>query len=277
MKIVKIFIFSILLILLAPLDAVAQDRLPIFDAHLHYNIEARGGPWPLPRVLELFRQQGIVGIIANSRPNDGTRALAEAKAPGLRVVPFIRPYRTRDDIQTWFKDPTVRAHIQAEHARGGYRGIGEFHLYGADADSEGYRWFVEFAKQQGLWLLHHGDERALEATFRVDGQAKFIWAHTGFGTAPDQVEAFLKKHPTMVAELSYRSGIVDGSGTLTPEWRQLFTTYKDRFLLGSDTWVNGRWDQYGQTMDGYRVWLAQLPRDAAEAIAYRNGERIFGR
>ena len=270
-------VLAFALALLVTGAAAAQERLPIFDAHLHYNVEARTGPWPLPRVLDLFRDQGIVGIIANSRPNDGTRALIEAKAPGLAVVPFIRPYRTRDDIQTWFKDPAIRALIEAEHAKGGYRGVGEFHLYGADARHEGYRWFVEFAKRHDLWLMLHGDEPALEATFALAADVKTIWAHTGFGTPPAQVEAYLRDHPTMMAELSYRSGIVDGEGRLTPEWRKLFETFPDRFLLGSDTWVNGRWDQYPQTMAGYRQWLAQLSRDIAERIAFRNGERIFAR
>ena len=265
-----------LALLLAP-AAQAQDRLPIFDAHLHYNVEARTGPWPLPRVLELFRAEGIVGIVANSRPNDGTKALLEAKAPGLAVVPFIRPYRTRDDIQTWFKDPAIRALIEAEHARGGTAGIGEFHLYGADAKSDGYRWIVEFAGRHGLWLMLHGDEPALEATFAIDARAKMIWAHTGFGIPPAQVEAYLEAYPTMIAELSHRSGIVNGGGALTPEWRRLFETHAERFLLGSDTWINGRWDEYPRTMAGYRAWLAQLSRDIAEKIAFRNGERIFAR
>ena len=125
--------------------------------------------------------------------------------------------------------------------------------------------------------MMHADEAALEASFALDATAKIIWAHTGFGTAPAQVEAYLRAYPTMMAELSYRSGIVDGSGQLTPEWRRLFETYPDRFLLGSDTWVNGRWDQFPQTIAGYRAWLAQLSRDIAEKIAFRNGERMFAR
>ncbi len=56
---------------------------------------------PLEQVLALFRQQNVTGILATSRPNDGTRALVETKPRGLRVVFFIRPYRVRADIQTW--------------------------------------------------------------------------------------------------------------------------------------------------------------------------------
>jgi hypothetical protein len=44
-------------------------------------------------VLSTFRRNGVTGILATSRPNDGTRALVDAKPTGLWVVPFIRPYR----------------------------------------------------------------------------------------------------------------------------------------------------------------------------------------
>ena len=86
--------------------ARAQERLEIFDAHLHYNQE----PTPfydLDKVLEVFRRNGITGILATSRPNKGTHQLVEAKTPGLWVVPFIRPYRVRSDMQTWFNDPAI--------------------------------------------------------------------------------------------------------------------------------------------------------------------------
>lgn len=44
-----------------------------------------------------------------------------------------------------------------------------------------------------------------------------------------------------------------------------------------DTWINERWDNYGNIMANYRGWLMQLPTDVAEKIAFRNGERIFRR
>ena len=73
---------------------------PIFDAHLHYNVEA-AGHYPVGTVFELFRKNGVGAILANSRPNDGSRALHDAwkrnPAIGVQVVPFIRVYRTRAD------------------------------------------------------------------------------------------------------------------------------------------------------------------------------------
>jgi hypothetical protein len=76
-------------------------------------------------------------------------------------------------------------------------------------------------------------------------------------------------------ELSYRSGITDGAGKLTAEWRGLFERFPDRFLLGSDTWVPERWASYGEIMAGYRVWLAQLPPDIAAKIAHGNARSLF--
>ena len=39
---------------------------------------------------------------------------------------------------------------------------------------------------------------------------------------------------------------------------------RDRFLLGSDTWINERWASYDDIMGEYRSWLKQLPRDQAQ-------------
>jgi predicted TIM-barrel fold metal-dependent hydrolase len=75
--------------------------------------------------------------------------------------------------------------------------------------------------------------------------------------------------------LSYRSGIVDGSGKLTAAWRTLFERFPDRFLLGSDTWINERWERYGEIMAGYRAWLAQLPPKIAAQIANGNAKALF--
>ncbi len=50
----------------------------------------------------------------------------------------------------------------------------------------------------------------------------------------------------------------------------------NRFLLGSDTWINERWFTYDGIMRDYRGWLAQLPPEQAQRIAHGNAERLFG-
>jgi len=267
-------LFALVLAGAVSLPAVAQE-LKIFDAHLHYNQE----PTPfysLDKVLDVFRRNGVAGILATSRPNKGTHELVDAKAPGLWVVPFIRPYRVRADIQTWFTDEAIWELIQSEHGRGYYRGIGEFHIYGKAPDNALVKRIVDFAVERDLFLHAHCDEEALLILFRHNPRAKIIWAHTGFSTAPARVRELLDSYPALWGELSYRGGITDGSGRLSADWRALFASHSHRFLLGSDTWINERWFSYDGIMKTYRGWLAQLPADQAKRIAHGNAERLFG-
>ena len=122
-------ILTVALIALTSGNAAAQQQLKIFDSHLHFNDEATT-VYPVERVLDIFRRSNVAGILANSRPNLGTQKLVEAKAPGLWVVPFIRPYRVLGDVQSWYADPSIYELIETEYKRGYYRGIGEFHIYG---------------------------------------------------------------------------------------------------------------------------------------------------
>ena len=266
-----------LVAMLALLNATvhADDRIEIFDAHLHYNSE----PTPfysLEQVLSLFKQHRVTGILATSRPNDGTRALVAAKADGLWVVPFIRPYRVRADIGSWFGDPAIYDLVESEFKRGFYRGIGEFHLSGRSAATEWVKKTVDFAVANDLFLHAHADDGAVEILMGHNPKARIIWAHTGFSLDPGRVSAMLTKYPQLWGELSYRGGIVDGGGKLATDWRALFEKFPDRFLLGSDTWINERWASYGDIMAGYRAWLAQLPPDVASRIAHGNAKRLFG-
>ena len=256
--------------------ALAQARLDLFDAHLHYNQE----PDPfysLDKVLEVFKRNGVTGILATSRPNKGTHQLVDAKPPGLWVVPFIRPYRVRSDIQTWFGDRSIYELIQSEYKRGYYRGIGEFHIYGNDAAGPLVKQIVDFAVERDLYLHAHCDEPALLHLFAHSPRVKIIWAHTGFTTPPARVQQLLEQFKDRLwGELSYRSGITDGSGKLAADWGALFARHSDRFLIGSDTWINERWFGYDTIFNTYRAWLMQLPAEHAARIANGNAQRLFG-
>ena len=252
---------------------------PIFDAHLHYNDDAVG-TYSIGMLQELFSKNGVRAILANSRPNDGTRALVEAalrskRADAVKVVPFIRVYRNRDDYGTWFRNPEIHRMIVEEEKRGFYKGVGEFHVHGKDADTPVLKDIVDFAVAKGLWLHAHSDDEAIEILFRHNPKARVIWAHTGFTTPLERVDELMRKYPELRGELSYRSDVTEG-GKLSPGWRALFAKHPGRFLVGSDTWVNQRWDTYPQIMGQYRAWLGELPAEIAANIAWRNGARLFG-
>ena len=275
---------------LAPLVQAADYSGPLLDAHLHYNVEAVQGPHPISDVLARMQRNGVRAIVANSRPNDGTKALVEARAQtdtaGVTVVPFIRLYRNRADYDNWYRDESIYEMVQAEFtrgtARGPYRGIGEFHLYDSrNANGPVARKLMAFAEDKQLAMLAHVDDVAVDllmANAPSKGQKlRLIWAHTGIGGTPvERVEAMLARYPLLMGELSYRPGLTCEGGLLCPEWRALLLRYPDRFLIGSDTWINPRWQQYDELMQGYRRWLGDLPPDVARQIAWDNGAALFG-
>jgi hypothetical protein len=265
---------------------------PLFDAHLHYNDEAwngQSGPHPPQDVLARMQRNGVKAIIGNSRPNDGTHLLArlpETKAAGVTVVPFVRLYRNRADYNNWFRDETIYTMVQSELARGTeagpFRGIGEFHLYdSANANGPVARKLMQLAEERDLVVLAHVDDVAIDllmAHTRSGGQKlRLIWAHTGIGgSSVARVEQLLTRYPQLVGELSYRPGLTCEGGKLCPDWRRLILKFPGRFMIGSDTWVNGGWQQYDDLMNGYREWLGDLPADAARKVAWDNAAAWFG-
>jgi len=249
------------------------EQLPIFDAHVHYNLDI-GRPLSVASVLDTWRRAGIRGVLLTSRPNDGTRELLVAAPPQFKAVAFARPYVVQSDVLTWFRDPAIYAMIERELERGIYVGLGEFHIYGHDADNEGFARFMRLAALHKLWLHAHCDDYVIERIFALYPDARVVWAHTGMGTPEQRIDELFTRYSGLHGELSYRSGITEGR-RLSPAWRMLFTKYPQRFLVGSDTWVPQRWPDVPDIMDDYRDWLSQLPREVAESIAWRNGARLF--
>nr|WP_246294811.1 amidohydrolase family protein [Schlegelella koreensis] len=257
---------------------------PLFDAHLHYNVEATER-YPLADVLGRMQRSGVRAVIANSRPNDGSKALAAADATrraGVVVVPFVRLYRNRADYTGWHADPTivdmVLSELAAGTAAGPYRGLGEFHLYdSANADGPTARRLMQLAAQRDLAVLAHVDDVAVEKLLAHAPNARLIWAHTGIGGVPvERVRTLLERHPRLMGELSYRPGLVDADGSASAAWRALLVAMPDRFLVGSDTWINARWDDYEGLMRQARGWLGSLPPAVARRIAWDNGAALFG-
>lgn len=259
---------------------------PIFDAHLHYNEEAWMSAHTIDDALGRMQRSGVRAIVANSRPNDGTKSLASARektqAAGVTVVPFIRLYRNRADYTGWFQDETIYEMVQRElaagTAAGPYRGIGEFHLYdSANANGPVARKLMKLAQEKDLAVLAHVDDSAIDLLMAHAPNARLIWAHTGIGGAPvERIRTLLAKYPRLMGELSYRPGLTESGGGLSAEWKALLTAHADRFLVGSDTWVNARWAGYEGLMSDARRWLADLPEPAARRIAWENGVRLFG-
>ena len=259
---------------------------PLFDAHLHYNEEAWKAEHSIDDVLGRMRRSGVRAIVANSRPNDGTKNLAAAqaqtRAAGVTVVPFVRLYRNRADYDHWFRDESIYAMVLRElavgTAAGPYRGLGEFHLYdSANANGPVARKLMQLAQEKGLVVLAHVDDTAIDLLMAHAPQTRLVWAHTGIGgVSIERIRALLQKYPGLMGELSYRPGLTGPGGGLSAEWKALLTAQSERFLVGSDTWVNARWASYESLIADARRWLADLPEAAARRIAWENGANLYG-
>ena len=285
MRFARLSIVAALGVALTSGAAAEPYRGPLFDAHLHYNDEARG-LHPLADALARMQRSGVRAIVANSRPNDGTKALAAARAQttaaGVTVVPFIRLYRNRADYDGWFKDESIHAMVLEELARGTaagpYRGLGEFHLYdSANANGPVARTLMRLAQDRGLAVLAHVDDAAIDLLLAHAPKARLIWAHSGIGGAPvARVRELMLRYPTLMGELSYRPGLTTGDGHLSAEWKALLGEFAARFMIGSDTWVNARWQQYESLMQEARVWLGDLNAADARRIGWANAAELFG-
>ena len=253
----------------APLTAAAAD-LPIFDAHLHYSHDA----WdmlPPAAAVEILRKAGLKRALVSSSGDDGQQRMKEL-APDL-VITELRPYRSRGEIGTWVRDETVPGYLEERLEKYRYAGIGEFHLYGADADLPVPRRMVELAKKHGLFLHAHSDVDAIERLFRQWPQARILWAHSGF-EQPEKVAAMLRKHANLWCDLAFRTDHASG-GKVDADWRKVFLAFPDRFMVGTDTFTPERWYYVEAHASWSRQWLADLPRDVAERIAWKNGEALF--
>jgi predicted TIM-barrel fold metal-dependent hydrolase len=133
---------------------------------------------------------------------------------------------------------------------------------------------VELAKKYNLFLHAHSDIDAVERLFKQWPQARILWAHSGF-ERPERVAEMLRKHKNLWCDLAFRTDHASG-GKVDASWRPVFLQFPDRFMVGTDSFVPERWHYIPEHADWSRRWLADLPREVAERIAWKNGEQVFG-
>ena len=286
---------ALMVIALGQPPAAAAEELPIFDTHMHYSREA-WGPYGPGRVFETLDAAGVARALVSSTPDDGTLRLYRHDKD--RVVPILRPYHGDVNAGNWTRAPGIVAYIEERLRRGIYRGIGEFHRFDEDdARSAPVRRVVALAVARDSVLHVHAGAGPVRALFAIDPKVKVLWAHAGFSTPPEVVGALLDRYPRLSAEVSFRAAdiapggrggaprVTKSGGTppggppgdlLDGTWRALFLRHPDRFMIGTDTYLTGRWDTYGGLIEEHRRWLAQLPGDVARAIAYGNAVARFG-
>ncbi len=250
--------------------AGAQALPPIFDAHIHYSHDAVDLV-PPKQAAQLLRAAGLRGALISSSDDRGTQLLL-AEAPEI-VVPELRPYRSRADTSSWTREPDIVRYLEERLARYRYVGIGEFHLFGDEALLPVPRRMVALARERSLVLHAHSDIAAVEHLFKQWPEARVLWAHSGFDR-PEAVREVLRRHPRLWCDLAYRSDQAT-QNRVHEAWREAFTEFPDRFMVGSDTFTPERWHYIGPHATYSRGWIATLPAPLAERIAWRNAEGLL--
>lgn len=255
-------------------SVAAHEDLPIFDAHVHYK-EPAWGPFPVSTVIELFDRSGVAMALVSSTPDEGTIRLW-AYAP-LRVVPELRPYHGEWGSGNWQNAPDMVAYIEDRLDRYPHKGIGEFHVHVASAANRDLLAEVaRMAVERDIAIHIHSGPEPVDLLYGIEPDLKVIWAHTGLGESAATVWDTMSRHPALWADTSLREWSIMDGDRIDPDWMRILTTFQDRLMVGSDTWVNGQWEDYEGIIDDHRTYLNLLPRDIAEKIAYRNAERLFG-
>ena len=145
------------------------------------------------------------------------------------------------------------------------------------------------SKYDGILTLHmHWDEDSvsqLKALIATNPQGLITLAHAGVDTSPSDIRNLFKEYPNVNCDLSARHKpklptkfpereIFNAKG-IHVEWKQLIEEYPDRFMVGTDVDDNAKYEKAIKIIR--KGLLANLSPAAAEKVAYRNAERIFGR
>ena len=247
-----------------------QNDIPLFGGHIHYNQDVWDVISP-ENAIKRLRAAGIERALVSSTPTEGTERLY-ALDPA-RIAPVLRPYRSSTDRRTWFADPELVPRLKKQLETIPYHGIGEFHVFGADASTPVMAEMIDLAIERGLFLHAHADEAAIVRMVEHASDLTVIWAHAGFDVPVSRLGELLARHPRLLIELSFRNDIAP-NGTLADEWRQLFMTYPERILVGMDTYIASRWAELNELTEETRGWLIQLPADVAGRIAFQNAAEL---
>lgn len=257
------------------LDANAGDSFDsIHDGHIHYDQDV----WetlPPADAISMLKQQNIKRALVSATPAEGAEMLYRAD-PEI-VIPMLRPYKSWRHRYLWFNDPDLETFLLEHLARVPYRGFGEFHVFGEDADSIPMEEMIELARQRKLALHPHTNLEGMRIILEKSPDINVLWAHGGFNVPVATLRELLDTYPKLYIELSLREGMLDDEQRLTSEWKQFLVDYRTRFLVGMDTYKPSRWADLPEIAAETRGWLAQLPEGVAADISRNNLDRLFPR
>jgi hypothetical protein len=259
------------LLALAP-PALAEPVPPMIDAHAHYSTPDAAVLAPAD-VIARLDAAGVTRLVVTSSPPALAQAL-HRHAPE-RIIPLLGVYADDRDKGRWVHDAGLPARVAAALGDGRWAGLGELHLFAADARQPVFEALVRLAAAHRLVLMLHGDAAVVERAFELAPALRVLWAHLGTEPEPAALAGMLDRFPGLWIDTSVRDARIAPDGVLAPAWRALFERHPERFVVAVDTFSVNRWQQYGEVVATIRRWVATLPPPLQRKLLHDNAARLF--
>lgn len=284
-------------------------KVPISDAHFHV-MGIFMQPSALLKMMDTHRIKwaGGAGTLAPD-----TREAHFHKVMGQRLKPFGGQ---RESVKCYanygaapFQDSNhpcaieMLTQIEAGLNDGRFKGIGELHVNTLNTapmkpglrrklpvDSPTIKAIFDLARKYKVAVDLHIEWDSdtvdqLERMLSLYPSVPCKLAHCGKTSSADGIRAIMSKYPNIYCDLSSRPGahgyhdfkvvIFNENGFQQDTWRKLIEDYSDRFTVGIDD-VDS-WDEYEVVVNAIRKGLlANLRPEAAEQVAHKNADRLYG-
>lgn len=288
----------------------SRTSLPIVDVEHHWG---GGDKIPIAKLIDNMDSNGVaLTWLGPNEKRGSASSLTVCKQYPLRLVPTLIH---GDGPRWHGHDMSLVQELEGDARSGDYFAMGEFEArhYVSNSnnrdihmptDSDSFHAVFRASQDTALaFLFHHDAEDVLlpevEKMLALYPGAIMVWCHVGRNRdprtwtqlpTPGGVEKFILKYPNLHFDIlqsgagsifpptgAYESVLYHGnkSAYLKTEWLNLFNTYPDRFLIGSD--VNTyRWANYSDVIYRLRsAVLRVLSTEAAEKIAFKNAWRLM--
>ena len=284
-------------------------KLPISDAHFHVMVTFMQ-PNALLKMMDTHKIKWAGGD-GNLAP-DARMAQFHA-AMGQRLKFFggqresVKCYANHGAAP--FEDPNhpctieMLTQIEAGLKDGRFKGIGELHVNTLNTapmmpgvrrklpvDSPTIKAIFDLARKYKVAVDIHieWESDTVEQLVRMLSSYPSVpvkLAHCGKTSSADDIRAIMSKYANVYCDLSSRPGvfryhdskvvIFTANGFQQDGWRKLIEDYSDRFTVGIDD-VDS-WNEYEVVVNIIRKGLlANLSPEAAEKVAYKNADRLYG-
>lgn len=273
------------------------EKLPLVDVHAHYG--QSGTPEDF---LDAMQAAGIARMVLFGGQNAADLALQQPDRFAASLQGVIITALRRGELRYGTEVEVIKRIIRIYNMQlrsGVYKALGEFAAYHDGArlaispTSLLIRSLLELAGKYNVPInIHCSSTGALEMDLALREYPKtvVVWAHAGSHLSPSVIRDFLQVHPNLYFDLSakhppwtyqsfFKEHILIGNA-IDEDWRQLFESYPDRFLVGTDLGMGGGGSTTPLGMarnvgEFFQTMLMQLTPSTARKIAYENAEKLY--